>query len=86
MKEQLNPTDEASFTWSYGVQFLLETNKGYFVWNDPRYGGDNTIRRFLGNYEDWIRYQHIPYGRDKGKHLIKFYCPDARILQEEIVP
>lgn len=63
-----------SFTYSFGQQFFIETEIGNFVWNDPDYGGDNTIREFAGGYADWCNHQNIPYGRDKGVKSISGYC------------
>jgi hypothetical protein len=74
LKEKLlNST--ASFTWSFGQSFFVETPYGNFIWKDPDYGGDNTFTQFLGNYKDWIKFESIHFGRDKGKHLVKNYVP-----------
>jgi len=75
--------DRASFCWSFGMEFFLETSKGNFVWKDPDYGGDNTIISFIGDYETYIRKRKLPYCRDKGLHVIRDYCGDkARIVIE----
>lgn len=66
-----------SFTYSFGFQFFIETEIGNFVWNDPDYQGDNTIRPFNGTYKDWCNHQNIPYGRDKGTKSIAGYCGDS---------
>lgn len=72
----LTINDWAHFTWSYGYAFFLETkDKGNWIWNDPDYpGGNGTIVRFHGGYEQWIKEIGIPYGRDKGFHRIGDYC------------
>lgn len=73
MKEQLlNMVGQ--FTWSFGKEFFIETELGNFVWNDPHYGGDNTITQFNGSYADWLTFENIPFGRDKGAKLISSYC------------
>lgn len=64
------------FTWSFGVEFFIETSIGNFVWEDPDYGGNNTIRKYNGDFISWLRKSNIPLGRDKGKHIIKEYCGD----------
>lgn len=62
------------FTWNYSYQFLIETSEGNFIWSDPDYlCGDNSVIPFNGTYEDWIKQEQIPCGRDKGKHLVKNY-------------
>ncbi len=71
---KLELTDLAKWTWGYGTVFFLETAKGNFVWSDPSYGGDNTIRPFKGTYDQWRKSEDIPYGRDKGKGFIKDRC------------
>ncbi len=71
--------DYAKFTWDFGHSFFLETAKGNFIWRDPEYGGDNTIRRFDGAYGDWMK--EPQYGRDKGVHVIGAYCgKDVRFI------
>lgn len=62
------------FTWSFGNQFFIETPNGNFVWSDPDYGGNNILKSFNSNYEDWCKSLNIPYGRDKGRHKIRDYC------------
>ncbi len=70
----MNLNTIASFTWSFNHSFFVETNEGNFVWSDPEYGGDNTIRKFNGDYKKWCKKEKIPFGRDKGMHTIGEYC------------
>ncbi len=72
----------AEFTWDFGSRFLLETPEGTYVWSDPEYGGDNTIRpltkeeveNFFGDF----------WGRSKGSHKVRDYCGDnVKILQAQ---
>ena len=58
------------FTWDFGHFFVIQTRFGMFVWSDPGYGGDNTMKPYLGRFKDFF----YPYGRDKGTHLISRYC------------
>jgi hypothetical protein len=79
MENILDKTGE--FTWMFGPDFFIETNEGNFIWKDPDYNGDNTLRPYAGNYHDFVKECKVPYGRDKGKHIIKEYCgPDVRII------
>lgn len=64
------------FVWSFGQNFFVETEVGNFIWSDPDYNGDNTLKKFDGDYKKWCRFEHIPYGRSKGKHVIRRYCGD----------
>lgn len=73
LKEKIGPL-VGTFTWSFGELFFIETEAGNFVWSDPEYGGDNTIVPFKGDYNKWAREMSIPFGRDKGKHIISEYC------------
>ena len=61
------------FTWLFGMEFFIETAVGSFVWRDPDYNGDNTIRYTSKSYKDYLKECHIGYGRDKGKHIIGRY-------------
>lgn len=70
-----NLLDEiADFTWSFGEEWFLETSHGNYTWSDPDYGGDNTMKPFNGTYGRWCQIVGVPYGRDKGKHIIRDYC------------
>lgn len=70
MKEQLmNVVGE--FTWDFGQNFFIETPIGNFVWSDPDYYGDNTIRTFNGSIQDYFG---EGFGRCKGRHTISGYC------------
>lgn len=59
------------FTWNFGNKFFIETAEGNFIWSDPDYNGDNTIRKFNGTLQDYFG---DSFGRDKGKHYISDYC------------
>lgn len=74
----------AEVTWLFCSYFLLETSSGNFIWNDPDYGGDNTIRQFYGDYKAACKYAGTPFGRDKGHHVIRVYCGDKLTLGPEI--
>ena len=62
------------FGWSFGQEFFIETKFGNFVWSDPDYNGDNTIKKFDGDLKKFCRTIGISFVRDKGKHLIGKYC------------
>lgn len=69
----------AKFTWGFGHEFFLETEFGNYIWSDPSYGGNNTIRATHLSYRGWAE----PFwGREKGKHVIREYCGES----VEIVP
>ena len=63
-----------SFCWNYSNKFFIETDMGNFVWSDPDYHGDNTMKMYNGTYQEWLKEQGIPYCRDKGNHIIGNYC------------
>lgn len=69
------------FLWDFGTNFLIETDSGNFIWSDPDYGGDNTIRQFSGVIKDFLG--SAPFGRDKGSHIIGDYCKDFTFVNEE---
>jgi hypothetical protein len=62
----------AQFTWDFGQCFLLEVSDKYYVWSDPDYNGDNTIKQYVGNPMDFTSPGFS--GRDKGSHTIGGYC------------
>lgn len=70
MKEQLMNMS-GYFTWDFGQNFFIETPIGNFVWSDPDYYGDNTIRYFNGSIQDYFG---GGFGRRKGRHTISGYC------------
>lgn len=73
-------SESASFTWGFGDKFFVEAPSGNYVWSDPDYDGDNTIRPFAGTYEQWRLSEGIPFGRDKGYHVVGHYCgPDVKV-------
>jgi hypothetical protein len=59
------------FTWDFGQKFFIETAEGNFIYSDPDYNGDNTIRPYKGTLKEFFKGS---YGRDKGKHFIEAYC------------
>lgn len=65
-----------SFGWDFGQHFFIQTNAGNFIWSDPEYGGDGSIRPYVGSLKTWLKGCQLPYVRDKGKHGIREYCGD----------
>lgn len=77
----LTVNDTAEFLWSFHDKWLLVTEQGNFVWSDPEYSGDGTIRSFSGSPKDFCKAERIPYTRGKGTHVIGSYCgPDVKII------
>ena len=62
------------FTWLWGQEFFIETSERNFIWRDPDYGGDNSIRVYSGSFQDYLKEIGLDYGRSKGKHFIAGYC------------
>ena len=68
----------ASFTWDFGQNFILEVGGNCYIWSDPDYNGDNTIRPLAGTFDEYFKGY---FGRDKGIHRIIDYCgPNVSIL------
>lgn len=59
------------FTWGFGPQFFIKTDSGNFIWSDPDYGGDNSLRKVNMGLRKWLG---GGIGRCKGKHFIGQYC------------
>lgn len=62
------------FSWDFGMKYFIETSQGNFIWSDPDYGGDNSIKSFNGSLNDFMSQNNLILVRDKGKHLIVNYC------------
>lgn len=62
------------FSWNFGKLFYIETSQGNFIWSDPNYDGDNTIKQHNGTIDSFMKENSVPFLRDKGKHVIKIYC------------
>lgn len=62
------------FAWDFGCYFFIETEVGNFIWSDPEYNGDGSIRPTDKTYIEYIRSSKIPFMRDKGTHKIGEYC------------
>jgi hypothetical protein len=73
------------FTWGFSSEFFVETGVGNFIWSDPEYNGDNSFTPFEGSYKRWLRTINIPFGRDKGLHVIKKYCGSNIILKSKTI-
>lgn len=74
----INLDTMAQFTWDFGQHFLLETTEGFFVWSDPDYNGDNTIKPYKGNPSDFTAPGFC--GRDKGYNSIRNKCGEDVIF------
>jgi hypothetical protein len=83
-KEELLKT-VGHFTWGFSSKFFIETEVGNFIWSDPEYNGDNSLTYFKGSYEEWTKEENIPFGRDKGFHIIKNYCGEDVVLKAKVV-
>lgn len=71
----INLDTKASISWAWTCEYFLETNRGNYIWKCPDYvGGDDTISKFDGSLDDFIKSRNIPYVRDKGIHSIGEYC------------
>lgn len=77
----ININGYGRFTWDFGNRFLIETDEGNFVWSDPDYGGDNTIKPYYGDTRNFTSEGFC--GRDKGYHIISMYCGDDVIILGE---
>lgn len=69
------------FTWGFGSQFFITCKHGNFIYSDPDYNGDNTIRRTRHTLQSWMDQVVDGYGRDKGEHVIRNYVnPNVRFI------
>ncbi len=73
----------AEFLWCWDHIFFLETSEGNFIWSDPNYGGDNTIKPFNGTLNEYQEERDIGFVRQKGFHRIKEYCGEEVMFVKE---
>lgn len=66
------------FTWMWTQDFFVETKAGNYIWKSPEYGGDNTIQKHPGTYEEYCNKINVSYGRCKGYQNIEKYCPGVK--------
>jgi hypothetical protein len=71
----LTPSDIANITEGETTSFL-ETYKGVFIFTKKT----KTISRFSDNYHSWCALEGIPFGKNKGKHIIEEYFGKVNIL------
>ncbi len=71
------------FTWDFGQKFFIQTSEGNFVWSDPDYGGDNTIRPYNGTLQHFFG---EGFGRGKGVHTIASYCGEGVVFTPYEIP
>ena len=75
------------FTWNFGNKFFLspvddeeDSNYQYnYVWSDPDYGGDDTIKPYYGTAKEFFSPN---WGRYKGQHTVRSYCGNARFVSQ----
>ncbi|MFA5132488.1 MAG: hypothetical protein WC444_04190 [Candidatus Paceibacterota bacterium] len=68
------------FSWLWNDCFFIETEEhGNFLWSDPEYRGDNTIRKTDMSLKEYLTVVGVPYGRSKGKHIIRRYVGEDAI-------
>lgn len=77
------------FTWSFCHLYFVspvdpEKNPDYkynYVLSSSEYpNGNNTIRPFYGTIGDFYG---DSFGRDKGKHIVKFFCKGVTFVADE---
>lgn len=81
--EQLLNT-RAEFISSFGLEWFVVTHYGNYIWSDVDYGGDNSMIKTNETREQWLRRNKIPYGRSKGKHVIRKYCGEKIAIKHEV--
>ena len=62
-----------NFTWDYKQHFFITTKMGNFIWSDPEYGGDNSIRYTTQSLKEYLAGTE---GQSKGNHYINDFCGD----------
>lgn len=81
MKSDLVLNTIGEFTWFWNDKFFVETEFGNFIWSDPDYNGNNTFTFTKMNIKRFCKNQKVPFGRSKGKHIIKVYCGENIIIK-----
>lgn len=62
------------FAWDFGKHWFIEIKgMGNFVWSDPDYGGDNSIRPFPADYAKFCEWTRVQFCRSKGTKVVGHY-------------
>ena len=65
------------FFYLFGQEFFIKTKIGNFIWSNPSYNGDGSMRRYNGTLESYAS-----ESRCKGEHDIEYYCGDFTVVGE----
>jgi hypothetical protein len=41
--------------WDYHKRYFLENEQGNWVWQDPEFGGNNTLVPYQGSYPEFLK-------------------------------
>jgi hypothetical protein len=80
----INLNSVCEFRYGFGMYFILKNcdDDKYYLWLDPEYSGDNTIKPYVGNPKN-----HVSKGfggRNKGIHKVIDYCgKDVKFISVE---
>lgn len=75
---RLTSSTSGEFTWDFGQTFYVRTDEGNFIFSDPVYNGDNTLRETNQTYDEWI--DTGAWGRDKGMRNLGAWCSGATVI------
>ncbi len=64
----------AHFYQSSGSECFATNKYWNMIWSNPEYGGDNTIRKYEGTYDDWYNSLEVKHVEDKGRHITRKFC------------
>jgi hypothetical protein len=62
------------FTYLWGCDFHVKTEKGCFHWSSIDYPNGKDTMRPCGSYDELRQSIGVGFGRRKGTHLIRDYC------------
>lgn len=74
--------DKAIFIKISRNKSFLKTKFGNYIWSDPEYGGNNSIKKFKGSLQDAFATGLAKFSEHKGEYNINYYCgSDVDILE-----
>ena len=74
----INLNSVAAFYFNVQQDAILEIDGNYYIWSDPEFNGDHTIRSLNCSFEEYFKDDPAC---DAGKWRIIDYCgPDVKIL------
>jgi hypothetical protein len=68
------------FTFDYKDEFFISTEKGNFVFSDPKYGGSGELKKYDGSRKNWEESKAKVFGPIN--HFLDYVCGDFKYVEK----